>query len=395
MPAASLKRGADETEGSPGVATLDNTIEASRGVLDRYEALVADRALSRDPAQVAIAIALDDVAGDLDAAARGGAVPFLRRLGRASVVRGLYVHGSVGRGKTMLMDLFFEAAPVRRKRRLHFNAFMDEVHQRINKHRKAGSDNAVFAAANDGAARTRLLCFDEFAVTDIADAMILSRFFARLFEKRVTLVATSNVPPEELYADGLNRTLFEPFIRLLRDNVDVVKLDADADYRLDRMENRYVYFSTGDVGFERTWVAMLGDRRERAADVQVGSRFVAAPRAAGGMARFTFGALCEAPRSARDFLAIANRFHTLFVEDIPVMKPAQQEIVRRFINLIDILYDQSVHLVVSADAEPTDLFDASGVGAREEAFAFSRTASRLYEMRSASYLHGIETTPYG
>ncbi|MEM7695721.1 MAG: cell division protein ZapE [Pseudomonadota bacterium] len=368
----------------------------STAVLDHYDRLVADEALTRDPAQVAVACALDDLADDLAAARKGGPLPFFRRrLGRARVVRGLYVHGSVGRGKTMLMDLFYEVAPVARKRRLHFNAFMDEVHKGIDTHRKAGSDNAVFAAANDVAAKTRLLCFDEFAVTDIADAMILSRFFTRLFKKRVTLVATSNVAPEDLYEGGLNRPLFEPFIRLLNDNVDVVRLDANADYRLNRMENRRVYFPIGDVGFERTWVAMLGERDERAVDVAVGSRAIAAPRAAGGMARFTFEALCDRPHSARDFLAVANRFHTLFLEGVPVMAPREREIVRRFINLIDVLYDQSVRLVVSAAAEPKALFDASAGGAKEEAFAFARTASRLYEMRSASYLHGIETTPYG
>jgi len=371
--------------------------EAATTVLEAYEALVAEGEISRDPQQAAVALALDDVIDDL---ARAGDRPrrgfFRRRLNKGVSVRGLYIWGEVGRGKTMLMDLFFEAAPLAAKKRLHFNEFMRDAHARIDRLRRTDAEDPVGAAAEEIATEARLLCFDEFAVTDIADAMILARLFTRLFERHVTLVATSNVAPENLYADGLNRKLFVPFIKLLGQNVDVLKLDVGKDYRLNRMENRQVWFESGDKGFDRTWQAALGEREEGAVGVKVGSRTVPAPRAAGGMARFTFAELCEAPLSAGDFLAIASRFHTIFLEDIPVMTPARRETLRRFINLIDVLYDQSVRLVVSAAADPPDLFDARGEGsAREEAFAFARTASRLYEMRSAGYLHGVETTPYG
>jgi len=364
-------------------------------VLDAYEARVGAGEIARDPAQVAVACALDDVIDDL-AARRGAGLGFLRRRrGRAAGVRGLYIWGAVGRGKTMLMDVFHAAAPVQEKRRLHFNAFMQDAHMRLARLRRTRSEDAVLAAADEIADEASLLCFDEFAVTDIADAMILSRLFTRLFERGVTLVATSNVAPQDLYAGGLNRKLFEPFIRLLRDNVDVVRLDADVDYRLNRMENRQVWFGIGDPGFERTWIAALGDREERAVTVAVGSRTLTARRAAGGMARFTFAQLCEAPLGPADLLAIACRFHTIFLERIPVMRPENRETLRRFITLVDILYDQSVRLVVSAADEPSRLFDPGEGGAAQEAFAFARTASRLCEMRSASYLHGIETTPYG
>ncbi|WMS44881.1 cell division protein ZapE [Acuticoccus sp. MNP-M23] len=373
-----------------------DTSDDSHAVLSAYDALVADGDLDRDAAQVAVACALDDVLDDLANATRGGIAPFFRRrLGRTASVRGLYLWGSVGRGKTMLMDIFYEAAPVKAKRRLHFNKFMADAHGRIARLRKEGADEAVLTAADEIAAESHLLCFDEFAVTDIADAMILSRLFTRLFEKKVTLVATSNVAPNDLYRDGLNRALFEPFIRVLRDHVEVVQLDAATDYRLNRLEDRQVYFQTGDKGFERTWIAAMGDREETGADVKVGSRTIHAPRVAGGMARFSFAELCDAPRSAGDFMAIANRFHTLFIEDVPVLTRARRESLRRFINLIDVLYDQSVRLVISAAAEPARLLDTDGGGAEQEAFAFDRTASRLYEMRSASYLHGVETTPYG
>lgn len=379
------------------VAERVAAVEPATTVLEAYEALVAAGEVERNSAQVAVACALDDVLDDLARAAatkpRRGF--FRRRRGKAVAVQGLYIWGEVGRGKTMLMDLFYEKAPVERKTRLHFNEFMRDAHQRIARLRQSDVEDPVDTAADEIADKTRLMCFDEFAVTDIADAMILSRLFTRLFARGLTLVATSNVAPQDLYADGLNRQLFLPFVRLLSDHVDIVKLDAGSDYRLNRMENHQVWFDTGDPGFQRRWTVALGGREEGAIGVKVGSRTITAPRAAGSMARFTFAELCEAPFSASDFLAFASRFHTIFIEGIPVMTPARRETLRRFINLIDVLYDQSVRLVASADAEPKALFDPGEGGARAEAFAFERTASRLYEMRSASYLHGLETTPYG
>ncbi|MCF3935974.1 AFG1 family ATPase [Acuticoccus sp. M5D2P5] len=361
-------------------------------VIARYESLVRHDEMKRDAAQVAIAHRLDSVVDDLREEAAGRLTRFLRRR-KAKAVRGLYVWGSVGRGKTMLMDLFYQAVPIEAKRRVHFNDFMADAHNRIARLRSETSDDAVLACAEEIADEARVLCFDEFAVTDIADAMILSRLFARIFEKGVTLVATSNVAPNDLYDGGLNRQLFVPFIRLLDQHVEVVRLDTPRDYRLDRLEDHRVWFQPGDVGFERLWRALLGDREAKPTEVPVKSRKVHVRRAAGGVARFSFAELCEAPLAAVDFLALAKRFHTIFLEGCPVMTPAQRETVRRFIVLIDVLYDQKVRLVVTAAAEPDGLFQPGEGGAREEAFAFARTASRLYEMRSASYLHDAETTP--
>ncbi|RAH99432.1 cell division protein ZapE [Acuticoccus sediminis] len=363
-------------------------------VTQRYEALVAEGEVQHDPAQLAVAAALDDVASDLSAQEGGVGGFFRRRLGRTPrAVKGLYVWGEVGRGKTMLMDLFFDTIDVEKKRRMHFNDFMAEAHGRIAALRKEKADDAVQKAADDMAEEARVLAFDEFAVTDIADAMILARLFRQLFARGVTLVATSNVAPNDLYRDGLNRQLFVPFIHLLREYVDVVRLDADVDYRLDRLKDFRVWFGPGDEGFERLWQTLLGERTAEPATVKVASRSLAVPRAAGGMARFTFAELVEAPRSANDYIALAKRFHTIFLEDVPVLSPARRETSRRFINLVDVLYDQKVRLIVTAAAEPDALFDAGEDGGRYEGFAFARTASRLHEMRSASYLSDLESTP--
>ncbi|UOM33436.1 cell division protein ZapE [Acuticoccus sp. I52.16.1] len=370
----------------------------SNSVTKRYEALVAAGEVQHDPAQLAVAAALDDVASDLTAQVaadeRGVGGFFRRRLGRTPrAVKGLYVWGEVGRGKTMLMDLFYETIDVERKRRLHFNDFMADAHARIAALRKSKVDDAVVQAADDLAEEARVLCFDEFAVTDIADAMILARLFRQLFARGVTLVATSNVAPNDLYKEGLNRQLFVPFIHALREYVDVVRLDADVDYRLDRLKDFRVWFAPGDEGFERLWATLLGERAAAPTTVKVASRSLDVPRAAGGLARFGFSELVEQPRSANDFIALAKRFHTIFLEDIPVLTPDRRETTRRFINLVDVLYDQKVRLVATAAAEPDALFDPGENGGRYEGFAFARTASRLHEMRSASYLSDLESTP--
>lgn len=363
-------------------------------VLAAYEARVAEEGLSRDPAQVALACALDELREEL-LDARPGWRPFFRRRKGWDAVKGLYIWGAVGRGKTMLMDLFHDALPLREKRRAHFNDFMRDVHARVATLRRKGEDAAVPKAAEAIAEEVRVLSFDEFAVTDIADAMILARLFDTLFDRGVTLVATSNVAPGDLYADGLNRALFLPFLRKLRENVTIFHLDAAADYRLDRLEDRRVWFGPDDPGFDRLWLSLCAGRSEGEETLSVGSRTLTVPRACGSFARVTFAEVCDAPLGTADFSAIAARFHTVFLQDIPIMTPARRETLRRFINLIDVFYDAHVRLVVSAQGEPGELFERGEGGAEAEAFAFQRTQSRLYEMRSASYLNALETTPLG
>ncbi|HEY2529594.1 MAG TPA: cell division protein ZapE [Xanthobacteraceae bacterium] len=328
---------------------------------------------------------------------------FGRREKALPPIKGLYIYGAVGRGKTMLMDLFFAASLVGRKRRVHFHEFMLDVHQRIHSLRQqmkfAGhaDEDPVRLAAAQLAQEAWLLCFDEFHVTDIADAMILARLFFELFERGVVVVATSNLPPDELYKDGLNRALFLPFIDALKKHMDVVRLDARADFRLAKLAGLPVWYVPDNVtaatALDDSWQRLTGARDGRALDLPHRGRTLHVPRSAMGVARFTFHELCEQPLAAADYLRIAHEFHTIILQGIPVMTFAQRDTAKRFIILIDTLYDTNVKLIASATAQPEALYLADqGFEAQE----FKRTASRLIEMRSQAYLerpHGAAHWP--
>ena len=315
--------------------------------------------------------------------------------------RGLYVYGAVGRGKTMLMDLFFNAVEAPLKRRAHFHGFMADVHARLHAWRQArkrgevAGEDPIAPVAAELAREASLLCFDELAVRDIADAMILGRLFTALFTAGVIVVATSNVATDDLYKDGLNRALFLPFIALLRERLDIVELDARTDYRLEKLTRAPVYYTPlsakADAALDQAFFAMTGRRHGEEARIELLGRFLDVPQAVDGVARFGFEELCRRPLGAVDYLEIADRFHTLFLDHIPVMSASERNEARRFIILIDALYDMRVKLIASAAAAPAALFaDVEGT----EAFEFGRCASRLVEMRSTDYLalpHGRET----
>ncbi|MDX8432520.1 cell division protein ZapE [Mesorhizobium abyssinicae] len=376
---------------------LRDGLQTHATVRQRYDHLVETGAIARDPAQERIAAALDRLTDEISAkrlAQKSSALGWLfARKQPPAAVRGLYIHGGVGRGKTMLMDMFFELLPVRRKRRVHFNDFMADVQDRIQKHRQARKngdvkeDDPIPPVARELAEQAWVLCFDEFSVTDIADAMILSRLFSALVANGVVLVATSNVAPENLYRDGLNRQLFLPFIGLLERNAEVMTLDSDKDYRLEKLSRMAVYVSpadaAADAALDEAWQAMTHGKPTAETALTVKGRQVVVPRAAGDAARFSFADLCEKPLGARDFLAIAGRFSTIFIDHVPVLGEGKRNEAKRFILLIDTLYDHHIRLVVSADAPPTGLYTAKR---GNEVFEFERTASRLIEMQGHEWL---------
>jgi cell division protein ZapE len=360
------------------------------GVAAAYRARLAAGEIMPDPAQALAVEKLQSLAralADYKPAANPGG--WRARLGlrpsSAEPPQGLYLFGGVGRGKSMLMDLFFAAAPVEKKRRVHFHGFMLETHERIHRQGQRAPGDPIGPVAGGIAAETTLLCFDEFHVTDIADAMILGRLFQALFAAGVVVVATSNRPPDELYKDGLQRERFLPFIDLLEQRLDVLELDSGRDYRLAKLARRPVYHWPLTGAAHEALEAAFADLTDGALGspevVNVKGRRLAVSRAANGVAWFTFDELCVRPLGAADYLALAERFHTIILEGIPAMGPDQRNEAKRFNTLIDTLYDRHRNLVASAVAPPDRLYPEG-----DFAFEFQRTVSRLEEMQSAAYI---------
>ena len=361
-----------------------------------YQSLVSTGAIEADPAQAQAAEAFADLEARLASYKPVRKQSLLGRLfGDKSEPppRGLYVHGEVGRGKTMLMDMFFQHSQVEHKRRAHFHEFMAEVHERIYGFRQQiargeladGDVIGLTAAAIFDQAW--LLCFDEFHVTDIADAMILGRLFSKLFELGTVVVATSNVAPEDLYKGGLNRALFLPFIAQISDHMDVRRLDARTDFRLEKLAGVKMWLvpadRDADAALGNAWARMTGAAPCQARDISIKGRTLHVPCSAHGVARFSFADICEQPLAASDYLRLARDYHTLLIDHIPVMDYAERNAAKRFISLIDTLYDNAVKLMASAAADPVSLYVATD---GNEANEFKRTSSRLIEMSSESYL---------
>ena len=362
--------------------------------LERFQALIDAGHIILDPVQRDAAERLDTLARTLEQQPVLAAEPQRGLLGRllgrmpenVLGTRGIYLHGGVGRGKSMLMDLFHGAVRIEHKRRVHFHAFMIDVHQRLHSLRQSsGKSEPLQALAQSIATETRLLCFDEFHVVNIADAMILGRLFEGLFNAGVVVVATSNWPPNRLYEDGLNRQRFLPFIELLKERMDVLELDGPVDYRLERLRDLPVYhYPLGPVAeraLDGIFKALAEGVEPAPGEVEVGTRRLRVPLEAGGVARFSFDDLCAQPLGPADYLELGRRYHSIVLDAVPLLTPDKRNEARRFMTLIDALYESKVMLFLAAADSAPDLYP-SGDGA----FEFQRTVSRLMEMQSKDWL---------
>ena len=369
------------------------TSDSAEGPLAAYRARLAERRLKPDPIQALAAEKLESLHRALkgyDPSSNGGG--WRARLGLTRrpdpAPHGLYIFGGVGRGKSMLMDLFFSTAPVERKRRVHFNAFMLEIHDRLYKEQQEGprsSEHPMAALAAQIASDAWLLCFDEFQVTNIADAMILGRLLEALFAKGVVIVTTSNVAPDDLYLNGLQRDRFLPTIELIKDRLDLFELEGGVDYRRERIRSTPVYYTplgrASSDALESMFMFLTDGESGGPRRIAVQGRTLTIPRAARGVAMSDFASLIEQPLGPADYVALASRFHALMLDGVKAMRPEQRNEAKRFITLIDELYEHRVKLVCAAEVPPERLYP-EGEHARE----FKRTVSRLHEMQSEDYL---------
>ncbi len=352
-----------------------------RSVLETFAAALAERGHTPDESQLTAARRLERCRNDWIAykAQRTNAVT--RLLVRPPIPRGVYLWGGVGRGKSLLMDCFYAAVPVRRKTRVHFHEFMRNVHLELDAVK--GAVNPLDEVGYRIARRYRLICFDEFHVSDIADAMILHRLLRRLFDLRVGFVMTSNYPPDGLYPEGLHRERVLPAIDLLKAHLDVVRVDGGIDYRLRALEKIAVYF-VGTGAPAETHMQRAFERIRECIDeepiLRIEAREIAARRRAGGVVWFDFAVLCGGPRSHNDYLEIAGQFHTVLLSHVPRMSAGQSSEARRFTWLVDIFYDHRIKLIISAAAPPKELYCAGSLSQE-----FQRTASRLIEMQSQEF----------
>jgi cell division protein ZapE len=378
---------------------MDNPTSPSKprtGPLPVYKTMIANGSLAADPAQATAVERLQDLWERMrdyepePVPANGGGLLarlMRRRHAEEYVPTGLYLVGEVGRGKSMLMDLFFDTAQVARKQRIHFHRFIQTIHARIHTYKKAHPEvtDPIPPLADQISADATLLCFDEFQVNDIADAMILGRLFQALFDRGVVVVTTSNIPPDDLFKGQPGRDAFLPFIALIKQRLELLVMQGGRDYRRERMRGLRTWLVPADEmsrrELDKAFLRLTGGSAVRPVSLTVMGRELIVPQASDGVARFDFDSLCNTALGAGDYLAIATHFHTLVLDGIPRLSPENYDQARRFIMLVDTLYDQRVKLIASADATPDQLYQRG-----ENAKMFERTASRLDEMQSEDWL---------
>ncbi len=363
--------------------------------LDLYEDQIDRKLITPDAAQENVAQALADLEMRLSTYSppQNGLLTIL--FGKTDQIdhapKGLYLYGGVGRGKTMLMDMFYDFVSFEPKIRIHFNQFMSQAHELIAKYRKTHEGDPIPLVAQELADQAKLICFDEFYITDIADAMILGRLFAALFKEGVVFIATSNCPIDDLYKDGLNRDLFMPFISQLHERMVAHEVISPTDFRLRALKGKDLYFTpinqTTNEAVCSLWQAISGKAEGKTAHIIVKGRQLIVPEAANGTARFGFDDLCAQPLGRDDYQALASRYHTIFIDDIPVLHPSQRNEARRFVTLVDTLYDQGIRLIATAQAQPNELYKAG-----DNAVLFERTVSRLIEMRRAAHIDNTSSS---
>jgi len=369
--------------------------------LTEYQAKIWRGELNKDPQQLAAMEELQRLFLEIDAHCEGEDKKslvqkmFSSTKKKRGAIKSVYMHGGVGRGKSMLMDLFFDLAPTTKKRRVHFHEFMDGVHRRLHIFRQSMQNDSeghdpIIPLAHGIVEENWLLCFDEFFVSDIADAMILSRLFTEMFKQGLVMVATSNIEPENLYKDGLQREHFLPFIDLLQKECAVVPLGHGKDFRLGRLEGDEVYITPNtkknQEKLDNIFTTLTRSLPKKPKQIKLKGRSIAVPESAGKYARFSFDDLCTTALGAADYLKLAQHFHTIFLEDIPILTPEDRNEAKRFVNLIDTLYEKKVRLICTAAASPEKIYEKG-----DGTFEFDRTISRLKEMQSNDYLEAFDT----